>query len=200
MSDIKLTYFDFPGGRGEDCRLALHIAGVDFEDDRVKGSTWSDRKASTPYGSLPVLSVRGQDLGQSNAILRFIGSHHDLLPEDAWEAAQHDAVMSSVEEMRAKFSSARMKDADAKKAAREELAAGAIPAWGAAIEAQICEGPFLAGDRLSVADLKLFVFMRQIVSGGLDHVSPEIFAVYPKLTALYQAVESVDGVKSWYAR
>ncbi len=36
MSKVKLSYFDFSGGRGEACRLALFLGGVDFVDDRVK--------------------------------------------------------------------------------------------------------------------------------------------------------------------
>ena len=30
---VKLTYFDFPGGRGEAARIALHLAGVKWIDD-----------------------------------------------------------------------------------------------------------------------------------------------------------------------
>ena len=41
MTKPKLTYFDAPVSRGEECRLALHLAGVDFEDDRLKrASGW----------------------------------------------------------------------------------------------------------------------------------------------------------------
>ena len=35
MAKLKLTYFDFHGGRGEPARLALSISGIPFEDDRV---------------------------------------------------------------------------------------------------------------------------------------------------------------------
>jgi len=38
MQKIKLSYFDFHGGRGEPARLALSIAGIPFEDDRVPGA------------------------------------------------------------------------------------------------------------------------------------------------------------------
>src|SRR4029077_19791895 len=52
MPKLKLTYFDFHGGRGEPARLALSIAGIPFEDDRVLGADWARRKPSTPFGSL----------------------------------------------------------------------------------------------------------------------------------------------------
>lgn len=32
MTQYKLTYFDFAGGRGEPIRIALHAAGIAFED------------------------------------------------------------------------------------------------------------------------------------------------------------------------
>ena len=40
MPKLKLTYFDFHGGRGEPARLALSIGGIPFEDDRVAPSDW----------------------------------------------------------------------------------------------------------------------------------------------------------------
>ncbi len=45
MAKLKLTYFDFHGGRGEPARLALSIAGIAFEDDRVAPADWERRKA-----------------------------------------------------------------------------------------------------------------------------------------------------------
>ena len=40
MSKPKLYYFDAPVSRGEECRLALHLAGIDFEDARIKFADW----------------------------------------------------------------------------------------------------------------------------------------------------------------
>ena len=41
MPKLKLTYFDFHGGRGEPARLALSIGRIPFEDDRVAPSDWT---------------------------------------------------------------------------------------------------------------------------------------------------------------
>jgi glutathione S-transferase len=90
MAKIKLTYFDFHGGRGEPARLALSMGGVPFEDDRVLPSEWQQRKPNTPFGALPVLEVDGQRLAQSNAINRYVGKLTDLYPSDAWQAALCD--------------------------------------------------------------------------------------------------------------
>lgn len=62
-------------GAAEQLRLALILAGIPFEDDRVKFPQWPELKPKTPYGQLPVLSIDGGDLkSQSGAQLRYIAS------------------------------------------------------------------------------------------------------------------------------
>ena len=65
MAKLKLTYFDFHGGRGEPARIALSIGGIPFEDERVKGTDWERRKPGTPFGGLPLLEKDGEILAQS---------------------------------------------------------------------------------------------------------------------------------------
>ena len=195
---IKLSYFDFPGGRGEDCRIALHLAGVEFEDHRVKGPQWSDLKPSTPFGAMPVLEVNGKQLAQSNAILRLIGTRHELHPSDDWEAAQHEALMAAAEDLRTKLTPVLSIKDDTKQAKREEFANSYMQTWAANIDRQI-EGPFVAGDKLNVADLKLYVLVKWFTTGGVDHVPTDVFKNAPKLMALYEAVQSHPKVKDWYA-
>ena len=51
-TSIKLTYFDIEGA-AEKVRLALVIAGVPFEDDRIEFSKWrgpNGLKNTMPYG------------------------------------------------------------------------------------------------------------------------------------------------------
>src|SRR5262249_34091682 len=151
MTKPKLTYFDAPVSRGEECRLALHLAGVDSEDERIKRDAWPALKATTPFGSMPILTIAGKPpLAQSNAILVFIGRKHDLHPKDDFEAARHEAVMAHVEDLRAQISpTLRMSDEAQKKAAREQLSANYIPTWAARADAQIGdEGPFFAGGKI----------------------------------------------------
>ena len=198
---VKLTYFDFSGSRGEECRLALHAAGVEFEDHRIKGAEWPTVKPTMPFGAMPVLEIEGKGrLAQSNAILGFIGRSHGLLPDDAWEAARHEAVMCAVEELRGRIDpSMRTKDDADKKRMREELSAGYIPTWGANLEAQI-RGPFVGGERISVADLKLFVVMQWFGKGALDHVPRDMLSRFPKLDRLFEAVKSHPRVVDWTSR
>jgi glutathione S-transferase len=194
-----LTYFDAPMSRGEECRLALHIGGVEFEDRRIARDTWPALKPKTPFGSLPLLELPGRPvLAQSNAILTYIGRRYGVLPKDELEAARHLAVMSYVEELRAQISpTLHMTDEAEKKRARENLASAVIPAWGANLEKQIGEGPFFGGAAISVADLKIHMVVRWLNGGALDHVPTTVLADYPKLNRIHDAVGAHERVKHW---
>lgn len=200
MAEMKLTYFDFHGGRGEDCRLALHLAGADWEDDRVGRDRWTDLKPKTPYGSLPLLEVGGATVAQSNAILVYLGRRFGLHPSDPIEAARQEAVMCSVEDLRAKLvPTLGIEDEAEKKAVREELAEGYLKTWGERMEQQIGAGPYLGGDDLCVADLKLFVLMSWFAKGGVEHVPNDILSRHPKLGAHFTAVGAQEKVAEYYA-
>lgn len=202
MAKPKLTYFDAPVSRGEECRLALHVAGVDFEDDRVKRADWPTLKPETPYGSVPVLTMPGQPpLGQSNAILALIGRLHGLHPKDLAEAARHEAMMQHVEDLRAGMApTLRITDEAEKKKAREQLAASFLPTWASHAEKHIGEGPFFGGAAVQVVDLKLYVVVKWLKSGVLDHIPPTVFDSFPKLGRVHDAVRDHARVKEWYAR
>src|SRR3989442_9340783 len=149
MPLYKLTYFDAATSRGEECRLALHVAGLPFEDERLTRDQWADRKASTPFGALPVLAIDGRQLAQSNAILRFIGSQHGLHPVEPLEAALHESLMCAVEDLRTRMGPIiRIKDEEEKKWARQEAAGGYMQECGAARESRIRDGPDVAGRRV----------------------------------------------------
>jgi prostaglandin-H2 D-isomerase / glutathione transferase len=123
MAKLKLTYFDFHGGRGEPARLALSIGGIAFEDDRVQTSDWERRKGDTPFGALPVLEVDGQIVAQSNAINRYVGKLADLYPSDPWEAALCDEAMEAVEDITNKIAATLFLPEEQKKAQRKALVA-----------------------------------------------------------------------------
>jgi glutathione S-transferase len=201
MTKPKLTYFDAPASRGEECRLALHLAGVDFEDVRVKAPEWPAAKAQTPFGSVPTFEVPGKPvLAQSNAILVYIGRTWGMHPKDDFEAARHEMMMGHVEDLRTKIGATLRMDPEAKKKTREEIAETVLPAWCAAAEKQIGDGPFFAGDKPHVVDLKLFMIVRWLTGGVIDHIPTTIAASYPKLMRVHDAVRDHAGVKAWYAK
>ncbi len=201
MNKPRLIYFDASVSRGEECRLALHLAGIDFEDVRIASAAWQAMKPQTPYGGLPVLELPGRaPLAQSNAILVMIGRDHGLHPVDTHEAARHEGMMQHVEDLRAVVGpTIRMGDAE-KKAAREAIVAGYLPAWAHAAEKNIEAEPFFGGAKLQVVDLKLHMAVRWFIGGKVDHIPATVFSGYPKLMRVHDAVRDHPGVKSWYAR
>ncbi len=198
----KLTYFDAPVSRGEECRLALHIAGVEFEDVRIKGADWPALKPKTPFGSLPIFELPGHPvLAQSNAILVLIGRRYGLHPKDDFEAARHEAILEYVEELRANMTpTLRISDEVEKKKARDALVASYLPNWGANVEKQLGDGPFFADAALHIADIKLHMAVRWFAGGKVDYIPATIFSSFPKLIRLHDAVRDHERVKSWYAR
>ena len=60
MSKPRLIYFDSAGSRGEECRSALHLAGVAFDDARIQIAEWPGLKPQTPFGPWPILEIVGK--------------------------------------------------------------------------------------------------------------------------------------------
>jgi len=203
MATLKLTYFDFHGGRGEPARLALAMGGIPFEDDRVTFADWPQRKADTPFGAVPVLEVDGKILAQSNAINRYVGKLAGLYPSDPWEAALCDETMEAVEDITSKIAATMFLPDERKKSEREALTKGAIPFFLTALARRLEQhgGNYFAGDRLSVADLKVFMLIRQLRSGVLDHVPTDLpDRLAPKLMEHYQRIKAEPRVAAYYAK
>jgi len=201
MTKPRLTYFDQAASRGEECRLALSVAAVEFEDNRIQRSAWPALKPTTPFGSLPTFEVPGKPpLTQSNAILGYIGRTYGLLPADTWEAARLESLMNAAEDLRhAVTKTFGIEDPAELVRRRRELVDGPIKTWGANMEKEIV-GPFAGGDTISVADIKLFVVMGWFKKGVLDHVPTDVLAPFERLERLYQAVKNHPQVVAWYAR
>jgi glutathione S-transferase len=78
--------------------------------------------------------------------------------------------------------------------------AGFLPAWARAAERNITAGPFFGGDKIHVVDLKIHMAVRWFNGGKVDHVPATIFAGYPKLIGVHDAVRDHPRIQSWYAR
>lgn len=201
MAKTRVTYFDFAGGRGEEVRLALTIAGLPFEDNRIDPKTFGQMKADLPFASLPILEMEGHGvIGQTNAILRLIGRQHGLHPLELFEAARHDALMDAAEDLRHRISpTTQIRNAAEKTAARQQLADDYIPQWARCIERLIGEGPFVGGAQAGVADIKLYMVDKWISGGNVDDIPTDIFDPYPKLKAVANGIKNHPAVVAWYA-
>jgi glutathione S-transferase len=203
MPQLKLTYFDFHGGRGEPARLAFHIGGIAFEDHRFPGSTFAEVRKTTPLGLVPVLEVDGVVVTQSDAITRYAGKLAGLYPTDVFQALLCDEVLDAVEDANVKLGTTFGLTGDALKDARTSFVTGPLTLYLGWLQTQLQAhgGNYFADARLTIADLKVFVFVRGINSGNLDHVPTDLVAsVAPLLNAHHNRIAQSPTVAQYYAK
>ena len=202
MPKLILTYFDFDGGRGEAARLAMHLAGIAFEDKRIAGKDWPALRDKTPFQSMPVLEVDGKVITQSNTLNRYLGKLAGLYPKDDWQAALVDEVMDAVDDISTKIATTMALEGEAKKKAREALVAGPIPRFLQQIEAllEAGGGEWFVEKRLTVADLKCFLSVRWLKSGALDHIPADIVDQHAPLLAKHlEWIKNHPKIAAYYA-
>jgi glutathione S-transferase len=202
MPKLVLTYFDFDAGRGEAARLAMHLGGIAFEDRRVAGKDWPALRDSTPFQAMPVLEVDGKTIAQSNTINRYVGKLAGLYPKGDWQAALVDEVMDAVEDISTRIGNTIRLEGEAKQQAREALAAGPIPRFLQQIEARLRAGggEWFVENRLTVADIKCFLWVRWLKSGALDHIPADIVDRHaPLLVKHLERVQNHPKIAAYYA-
>lgn len=194
MPQLKLSYFDGPG-RAEPIRVALRMAGLPFEDERLNHQQFVEKKqeGAFPLGSVPVLEVDGVVIVQTSAILRYVArlGQTDLYPTDPFRALLVDSALDTLNDTlsHALTPSLFERDLEKKLAMRAELVRGPMRlAYGyLARLVKTSGGPFIAGAQLSIADLVLAAQILQIEAGKLDGINSEHLAEYPGLIALKDA-------------
>lgn len=202
MSTLKLTYFDFSGGRAEPARLAFHIGGIPFEDHRFARTDFDAIKKASPLGQVPILAVDGVEVSQSDAITRYAGKLAGLYPTDPLQALFCDEIMMALEDVLARIGATFRLTGDDFKAARLGLVNELFPTYLHWLEAQLQNhgGEFLADSRLTIADLKAFTVLRWISSGMLDHIPSNILEICaPNLQRYVDRIAGVPEIHQYYA-
>ena len=215
MTSYKLTYFDFDGGRGEPVRIALHAAGIEFEDERWAFPVFQERRGEVRFNALPVLEqlrqsgnevieadekIDGIAVTQSNAQCRYVGKLAGLYPKDDLQALYCDEVMGAVEDLTNRIVPTFSLEGEALKSAREELVSGWLSTFISGI-GELLErgGEYFADDKLTVADLKVFYTVRWLTSGSLDHIPADLVErLAPNLVAHAARIEAEPVVTSYY--
>ena len=203
MPQLKLTYFDFHGGRAEAARLALHIGHIAFEDYRFAHADFAEVRKATPLGQVPTLHVDGVQVTQSDAITRYVGKLAGLYPADPFQALLCDEVMDAVEDANIKLGNTFGLTGDALKQARDAVVNGPLPIYLGWLQRQLQAhgGEYFADRRLTIADLKVFAYVRGLNSGRLDHVPTDLVEkVAPELNAHMQRIAQTPAVAQYYAK
>jgi glutathione S-transferase len=151
---------------------------------------------------MPVLEVDGKVISQSNTINRYVGKITGLYPEDDWQAALVDEVMDAIEDISHKISGTFSLEGEAKQKAREALAAGPIARFLQQLDARLGAGggEWFVENRLTVADLKCFLWVRWLKSGALDHIPADLVDRHaPLLVKHLERVRNHPKISAYYA-
>ncbi len=150
--------------------------------------------AINPAGQAPVVVLDdGRALAQSNAILLHLAEDSSLIPADAydrakmlewlfWEQYSHEPAIA-VRIARLHFMGMAEADLDPALKTKGEAAL-------ARMELALGGADWLAGGRLSLADIALVAYTRNAPKGGFD------LAPYPALRAWIGRVEAALGLES----
>ena len=201
MSDYKLTYFDFNGGRGEPIRIAFHAAGIELEDNRISFPEFSEMRRSARFNSVPVLYIDGAEVTQSNAISRYVGKLAGLYPEGSLQALYCDEVLGAVEDLNHYVVRTFGLKGEELQQAREQLADGWLSTYLKGFDNLLTRGggEFFADGQLTIADLKVFVQVSSVTSGNLEHIPADLVQrLTPSLMEHQQRVKNHPTVAAYY--
>jgi len=201
MPSYKLTYFDIKG-RAEPVRMLFTVAGVPFEDVRIKQEDWPAMKSKTPFGQLPFLEFDGKVLAQSRAIVYYVARDLKLYGANNWESAQIDVVGELMFDLVKPYTEKAMFEKDEAKKAEflKKYLSETAPKLLASLEEQLKKNKggdgFFVGDKISLADINVFSsFDFTSLEERLDNL-----AKYPKLKALLDRVRKDKNMAAYLAK
>ncbi len=202
MSRYKLSYFDFDGGRGEPVRIVFHAAGIDFEDHRISFDEFTQTRSDMRFTCSPVLAIDEIEVTQSNAMLRYVGKMAGLYPADSLQALYCDEAMDAIEDLLHHVVQSFGLKGDELKEAREKLTKGWITIYVKGLAELLARGggKYFADNRLTVADLKVYLQIRSLRSGTLDHVPTDLIdKLAPSLVEYEERIGNDPIVTGYYA-
>jgi glutathione S-transferase len=220
MTKIKLTYFDIEGA-AEPTRLALALAGQEFEDVRVSFADWKDLKPKTPYGQLPLMNIDdGPVQTQSGAMLRWVGTacSETLYPRDKVYAIEEamgvvgDLIsafqpclymaMSPQKYGRPEGFQTTEEGKELIKTMRENFVKNDLPNFLGRIEGLLEKGgtQWIAGtDEPTIADCFAIPQLRNLTRGYLDHIDPKSLETHPKVMEYVKRFCDLPQIKGRYS-
>merc|ERR1712013_255480 len=204
---FKLTYFPF-AGQAASLRLTAHIGGISYTDEFV--SVEECKASGVRWKGLPEITVYGDDnkavatIGQANACLRYIGSLCGMYSESVMGAALIDEILDSCEDTRSALAGS-MNSKESRKALIGKD--GKLLYWLSKFESRLkenkergCENGWVAGDVMSIADMKMFEIFHGLWLSFEEAEVKEIIAAYPSIQAHYQLVMSNEAVQEFLQR
>lgn len=221
MAAYELYYWPGLQGRGEFVRLALEEAGVAYRDVAKEGSggeasgivaaALGDRGIATPPFAPPVLKHGRRIIGQTAAILLYLGDRHGLAPKTEtgrlWTHQLQLTIADAVTEAHDTHHpiASRLYYEDQKPEAKrraEDFCRCRMPKFLNWFETVLDRNPrgrgHLVGARATYAELSLF----QLVSGltyAFPKASRTVLRRTPKVAALAETVAARPRIAAYLA-
>mmetsp|Transcript_24940 Transcript_24940/g.77010 ORF Transcript_24940/g.77010 Transcript_24940/m.77010 type:complete len:223 (-) Transcript_24940:241-909(-) len=210
----KLIYFD-ARALAERTRYMLAMAGVEYEDKRYPFTLTTPGDFSTvvrpefdaaraageldiAMGKVPILEIDGVRIPQSKTIERYVAKKYGFMGSTDVEAAFIDAFADHCRDIVDAFTKAKT----AKGADLDAFLTGALCDLCNLVEKAIpaeLQGPFLFGEKPSLADVCFFYFFVDSTIDNDDQTA-KMKAAYdpcPKLKAAMEAMAAIDAVVLW---
>jgi prostaglandin-H2 D-isomerase / glutathione transferase len=186
-------------------RLALTLAGIPFEDERIVFAEWGELKPKTPFGQLPILRIDdGPPRGQSGAHLRWIGTElsPSLYPKD--RVMDIEEAIGLIEDFSVAFrpslylsmraetfghSDGWSKSEEGQKVIRElreKFVKEQLPVYLGYLTAMLekNDNQWLASkDGPTIADCVAVPALRMFTMGTIDHVPADCLDAYPAIVS-----------------
>lgn len=197
-----LTLYYTPGTCAQAVRIALHEAGAEHQLVRVDFAAGQQRAPEylsvNPKGRVPALATEHGILTETPALLLYVAQRFpqaQLAPLDnpfalARMQEVHSYLASTVHVAHAHRPRASRwaDDADAQAAMQRKVPANMIECFNLIEQHYLAEGPWVLGDRYSVADGYLYTVASWLHSDGVD------IAQFPKVHAHSQRVAARPAV------
>lgn len=213
MKEVRLTYLDFEG-LGEPIRVALKLAGVDFEDRRLSFDEFKTIKHTFPSGVVPVLQDGESVMPQFKAIMRYLGRKYDLAPKNVEENFLVDEVLETVEDMNGTYINTiymgmkpqvfGMQNATEEykktviKKMRGKICAEPLPKFLERVNEVVEKQGILNGNKVTIADIYVYCSLRRLRAGYLDHIPQDIYIKHENLVHLMRKMEEMPEIKTHY--
>ena len=133
--------------------MLLDHAGVNYEDVCFGFEKWPELKPTMPNGQVPCLELKdGTKMGESYAIIRYLGSIHGYYPTDARQALEVDYLLEGYEALLSVIYKPHFAKPDEKDALIANIFDNAMPKLLSVVEPLCAKGEFLVGSKLTIAD------------------------------------------------
>ena len=201
MTSAPLTLYYAPGTCALAVRIALEEAGAPYQlhllDFAARQQQSADYLAVNPKGRVPALATEAGVLTETPALLAYVAQRFpaaQLAPTDAFGFARmqelHGYLASTVHVAHAhRPRASRWADEPEAIAAMQRKVPQNMEEGFALIERHYLQGPWVLGDRYSVADGYLFTVAGWLRSDGVD------IARFPKVQAHHQRVGARPAVQ-----